>query len=282
MGYFRFRRSIKIARGVRWNIGKKGSSISLGGHGLTHTISAKGSRTTVGIPGTGLSYTQVHPHSNPTSMSSSPPLPAPSASSQPPTKSNASKVFYVLGLILLAIWLLGKLSEQGAPTSSPPYPVSSVTPSVLRSMAATAPPISSYTGSGKYLKVPALPKYSASPLSTAIPRALPVETPAYSSQLPTAAPSSVLAQTPIARQLPALTPIPTYRVVKINHRDTLNLRAGPGSTYPTVALIRPDARGIKLGTRRAVNGSTMWQEISVAGYTGWVNEIFIEPEVPVP
>jgi hypothetical protein len=59
MGYFRFRRSFKILPGVRWNLGKKSSSVSLGGRGFHYTIGSYGSRTTVGLPGTGLSYTSV-------------------------------------------------------------------------------------------------------------------------------------------------------------------------------------------------------------------------------
>jgi hypothetical protein len=59
MGYFRFRRSFKILPGVRWNIGKKSSSVSLGGRGFHYTIGSAGGRTTVGLPGTGFSYTSV-------------------------------------------------------------------------------------------------------------------------------------------------------------------------------------------------------------------------------
>ena len=54
----RFRRSFKIAPGVRVNLNKKSASVSFGPKGLKHTISTTGkSHTTVGIPGTGLSYT---------------------------------------------------------------------------------------------------------------------------------------------------------------------------------------------------------------------------------
>lgn len=54
----RFRRSFKVAPGVRVNLNKKSASISFGPKGLKHTISTTGkSHTTVGIPGTGLSYT---------------------------------------------------------------------------------------------------------------------------------------------------------------------------------------------------------------------------------
>lgn len=60
MGFFRFRRSIKLFPGVRWNFGKKSSSLSFGVRGAHYTVGTRGSRTTVGIPGTGLSYTSVN------------------------------------------------------------------------------------------------------------------------------------------------------------------------------------------------------------------------------
>ena len=60
MGYFRFRRSFRILPGVRWNLGKKSSSVSLGGRGFHYTIGSSGTRTTVGAPGTGLSYASVN------------------------------------------------------------------------------------------------------------------------------------------------------------------------------------------------------------------------------
>lgn len=54
---FRFRKSFKIAPGVRLNVGKKSSSVSFGVKGLRTTVSTSGKRThTVGIPGTGISH----------------------------------------------------------------------------------------------------------------------------------------------------------------------------------------------------------------------------------
>jgi Protein of unknown function (DUF4236) len=121
MGFFRFRRRIKIAPGVYWNIGKKGSALSFGGRGLTHTIGPKGSRTTIGIPGTGVSYTHVQPRSTPiTPATASPPNPP---LAQPPYKTITSRVFYIFGAILLVIWLLSKVFEQSAPPRFCPLPV---------------------------------------------------------------------------------------------------------------------------------------------------------------
>ena len=58
MGHFRFRRRIRIAPGIHLNIGKTGISTSLGGRGLTLNIGRGKTRTTVGLPGTGLSYSE--------------------------------------------------------------------------------------------------------------------------------------------------------------------------------------------------------------------------------
>src|SRR5699024_5856796 len=57
---FRFRRSVKIAKGGRLNIGKKGVGLSFGRRGLRHSIHSSGRKTsTIGIPGTGLSYSKT-------------------------------------------------------------------------------------------------------------------------------------------------------------------------------------------------------------------------------
>jgi hypothetical protein len=57
---FRFRRSIKIVPGVRVNFSKTGISTSLGGRGATVNIRGNKLRTTVGLPGSGLSYSETH------------------------------------------------------------------------------------------------------------------------------------------------------------------------------------------------------------------------------
>lgn len=56
----RFRKSLKIAPGVRLNFGKKSTSFSFGGKGARYTVSSTGRKTaSVGIPGTGLSYVET-------------------------------------------------------------------------------------------------------------------------------------------------------------------------------------------------------------------------------
>lgn len=57
----RVRKSIQICKGVRLNLGTTGASVSFGTKGLRHTIHTSGRRTTsVGIPGTGISYVKTH------------------------------------------------------------------------------------------------------------------------------------------------------------------------------------------------------------------------------
>lgn len=56
----RFRKSIKIAPGLKINLNKDSVSATVGKRGAHYTINSKGKRTaSVGIPGTGLSYTST-------------------------------------------------------------------------------------------------------------------------------------------------------------------------------------------------------------------------------
>lgn len=56
----RYRKSIKLAPGVKVNLNKNSTSVTFGGKGLHKTISSTGrTTTTVGIPGTGLSYSET-------------------------------------------------------------------------------------------------------------------------------------------------------------------------------------------------------------------------------
>jgi hypothetical protein len=53
----RFRKSIKLFPGVTLNLSKNGiSSISIGRRGATVNINRQGVKATVGVPGSGLSY----------------------------------------------------------------------------------------------------------------------------------------------------------------------------------------------------------------------------------
>lgn len=52
----RFRKSVKIMKGVKVNFSKSGASLSLGGRGHSVNLGGRGVRVTNGIPGTGLSH----------------------------------------------------------------------------------------------------------------------------------------------------------------------------------------------------------------------------------
>jgi hypothetical protein len=54
---FRFRKRVRLLPGLYVNLSKSGASVSIGGHRITENISRRGVRTTLSIPGTGLSYT---------------------------------------------------------------------------------------------------------------------------------------------------------------------------------------------------------------------------------
>lgn len=56
----RFRKSVTLCKGVKLNLGKTGMSVSVGGKGYHKTINTKGQVTTsMGIPGTGIYYTNT-------------------------------------------------------------------------------------------------------------------------------------------------------------------------------------------------------------------------------
>ena len=64
MGW-RFRKRIRIVKGLWINLSKRGGSLSVGGHGLTANISKKGVRETVGLPGSGISYSNASSRDKP-------------------------------------------------------------------------------------------------------------------------------------------------------------------------------------------------------------------------
>ena len=55
---FRFNRRISLFKGLRLNLSKSGTSVSVGGRGGWLTFGKKGTRATVGIPGTGMSWSE--------------------------------------------------------------------------------------------------------------------------------------------------------------------------------------------------------------------------------
>ena len=133
MGFFRFRRSIKLLPGVRWNFGKKSTSLSIGGRGANYTVGGpRGSRTTVGIPGTGLSYTET-------------------SGSPPRSPQENTGCAGCLGQIIVLLLVLGGISmcvnsgkdsstDKKSTTSPTPQASSTPTPQTTPAPTATPPP----------------------------------------------------------------------------------------------------------------------------------------------
>ena len=55
---FRFQRRISLGPSFRINLSKSGLSTSVGTKGAWFTVGPRGTRSTVGLPGSGLSYTE--------------------------------------------------------------------------------------------------------------------------------------------------------------------------------------------------------------------------------
>jgi len=109
MGW-RFRRSIKLMPGVRVNLGSTRASLSVGPRGFTYNIGSRGSRVTVGIPGTGVSYTQALPHQNPVAL----------ISNAVPTPRRFSATPFVIAAFIGGLIYLAAHSTDSKPT--PPMP----------------------------------------------------------------------------------------------------------------------------------------------------------------
>ena len=73
----RFRRSLRLLPGVRLNLSGSGVSASFGRRGAWFTVGPRGTRATIGIPGSGLSYTTSSPWRRPPHARPQAPVAAP-------------------------------------------------------------------------------------------------------------------------------------------------------------------------------------------------------------
>ena len=89
----RFQRHLSLIPGVRVNLSKTGASLSIGHRGAWYTIGPRGQRASVGLPGTGLSWTEYrrgHPHGH----------------GRPPTAMHRVAFALIVGAILLLVWVM--------------------------------------------------------------------------------------------------------------------------------------------------------------------------------
>jgi Protein of unknown function (DUF4236) len=90
MGSFRFRRTIKIAPGVRLNINKRSVGVSAGARGARVSVNSDGRSTrSVGVPGTGLYYR-----------------------SQPMLTSPTRIIAHIIGVLTVAAFIFGILEDH--------------------------------------------------------------------------------------------------------------------------------------------------------------------------
>ena len=88
---FRFNRRISIFKGLRLNLSKSGPSVSVGGRGAWLTFGKKGTRATVGIPGTGMSWSEK--------------IDSPSPDSPAPRFSLLGFILQLIGLVSILLFL---------------------------------------------------------------------------------------------------------------------------------------------------------------------------------
>ncbi len=114
---------------------------------------------------------------------------------------------------------------------------------------------------------PMLPTLAPTPAATAV---VPVAT------LPANAPAQNYAPTPTVGGIVPGNPSGPYGVVLVLAGDTLNVRSGPGTSYPVTATLPSNANTVmRTGPSASVDG-VLWVEIqSPNGGTGWVHSGYL-------
>lgn len=105
----RFRKSLRIAPGVRLNFTGRGVSTTLGPRGATVNLSSSGARGNVGIPGTGLSYSQR--------LSGGGASGGGTGNVQPAAQNNGCVLLGIIGFIIFSAAMCSK-DDSPSPTSS--------------------------------------------------------------------------------------------------------------------------------------------------------------------
>lgn len=118
MGW-RFRRSITVAPGIRVNLGKKSSSVSIGPKGAKVTIGKNRANYSVGVPGTGLYYRKdiKSPKSNKKSSVQNNTLSTSNTSEAPEISAEQKKIwgfiFLLIGISIITLAFTASLITFG-------------------------------------------------------------------------------------------------------------------------------------------------------------------------
>lgn len=135
----RFRRSINLGHGLRLNFGKSGVGLSAGVKGARVSINSNGRKTTsVGIPGTGISYVKTEKMGGKQNDNSDIPPTIPNnnnllGSDPPPKKKRGCGTFLILAIIFAIIAYLFQQCTGGASTATSSAPSSSISLSAVSS-----------------------------------------------------------------------------------------------------------------------------------------------------
>jgi Protein of unknown function (DUF4236) len=126
---FRFHRSVKLFPGLRLNFGKRGISASIGVRGAHVTYGPTGTRTTVVLPGGGLSYTHLEKPHRPVPHQTIP---------EPPTGPNVPQASATRGVLWMGIVVIAIVVAIGRMTSPAPAQVSTPPQTVAQTAARVA------------------------------------------------------------------------------------------------------------------------------------------------
>lgn len=134
----RFRRSVSLGKGLRLNFGKKGMSVSAGVRGAHVTYSTTGRKTTsVGIPGTGISYVKSEKIGGKKSESNDLPPAPPEGNNNllganpPPKKKHGCGLF--AGIFVIIIIIAAAVNSCSGGNQSSSSQASSVNSAVVSS-----------------------------------------------------------------------------------------------------------------------------------------------------
>jgi hypothetical protein len=101
----RFRRSVKIAPGLKLNVGKRGGSVRIGGKNAGYTIGTSGRTVSASVPGTGLGFVSR--------KGRSPKGREVEEAAAPSGGSGLVRLALWIGAVLVVLWLLGALLGRG-------------------------------------------------------------------------------------------------------------------------------------------------------------------------
>ena len=68
---------------------------------------------------------------------------------------------------------------------------------------------------------------------------------------------------------------PLFKVANVRADDVLNVRSGPSAEHDIVGMLAPGSRGIVVTS----DCQSQWCPVRLDGTAGWVNSVFLTPEV---